>query len=113
MAAQVKDDTSKLEQAKQDDEKLLQSVPERTRLDLRRDENDEDGFLSDILSALCEDDIEFRMYHEKEYWNRAGNKEMEIFANLFSLECFRDEEKLKFLRKYFPEVVQAYDNMRP
>ncbi len=74
-------------------------------------EGDEEGFLSDILSAICEDDYRFPAYHEKQYWLNAGNKEKELFANLFSLEAFKDEEKLIFLKDNFPDIFKAYNEL--
>lgn len=71
--------------------------------------HDTEGFLSDILSALCEDDYRFDMFHEKSYWMKPGNKEKDIFANLFSLETFRDDKKMMFLKNNFPELLEAYN----
>ena len=46
-------------------------------------ENDNEGFLSDIFSALCKGETDFPYSHDEEYWK--GNKHrapMETFANL-------------------------------
>lgn len=75
-------------------------------------QNDEDGLLANILSALCEDDVRFQMYHNKEDWKQAGNKEREIFANLFALESFNDKIRLEFLKEKFPAVIQAYEKLK-
>lgn len=69
---------------------------------------DTEGFLSDIFSAVCEDDYRFRFYHDKIYWQQPGNKEKEIFANLFSLEAFENNELLQFLIENLPNVWEAY-----
>ena len=74
-------------------------------------QNDTDGFLSDIFSAICEDDYRFPFYHKKEYWQKPWKKEMEIFANLFSLEAVRDVSKLNFIEKHFPELLRVYQNL--
>ena len=71
-------------------------------------ENNKSDFLTDILSAICEDDYDFYPGHDKEYWSIIGNKEKEIFANLFSLECFHDDKSLSFLKKYFSQIVDVY-----
>lgn len=71
-------------------------------------ENDEEGVLSDIFSAICEDEYRLRFWHKKEYWQKEGNKEREIFANLFSLEAFGDTDKLNFLEEDFPEILEIY-----
>ena len=73
-------------------------------------ENDDEGFLSDIFSAVCEDSYRFDIYHDRSYWKKTGNKEKEIFANLFSMETFGDKEKLDFLEKDFPGIMEAYHN---
>lgn len=70
--------------------------------------SDSYGFLSDILSAICEDDYRFDAFHEKTYWLISGNKEKEIFANLFSLETQGDETSLRFFRENFPEIWSEY-----
>ena len=74
--------------------------------------NDNEGFLSDIFSALCKGEIEFPYSHNEEYWN--GNQyraPMETFANLFSLETIGDVEKLNYLKEKYPEILEAYFNL--
>lgn len=73
-------------------------------------ENDEDGFISDIFSAVDQSDI-FIAGHPPNYWEIPGNREAEIYANLFSLEAMNDQKKLGYLRKNFPEIMQEYDKM--
>ena len=72
------------------------------------EQNDREGFLSDIFSAVCEGEIEFPMNHSREYWSVQGNREKEIFANLFSLESLSEKEKLTFLQKDFPKLWKTY-----
>ena len=74
-------------------------------------ESDDQGFVSDILSAMTEGDFDFPMGHSAEYWKRQGAKEREVFANLFSLEAFEDEEKIGFIRQYFPDLYEAYKKL--
>jgi len=71
--------------------------------------SDTSGFMSDIFSAICEDDYRFDMYHEKRYWQVPGNREKEIFANLFSLESSGDKEDLMLLKDNFPQILDAYN----
>lgn len=71
-------------------------------------ERDTNGFLSDILSAICEQEHKFPIGHPKVYWQRSGTKEREIFTNLFSLETFGDEASLSFFRKNFSEIWEKY-----
>ena len=75
------------------------------------DEFDGEGCFSDVLSAVCQDEVRFPFYHEKEYWMKPGNQQKEIFANLFSLETFQDKEKLSFLERYFPGLVDIYQKL--
>jgi len=76
------------------------------------DKYDYDGFISDICSALCEGAYEFDFGHEKGYWAIEGNKEQEIFANLFSLEAFADKPKIEFIKKHFNGIWKAYKSFR-
>ena len=74
-------------------------------------ETDVDGYLSDVLSAICENKYRFTFNHNAAYWKLNGKKEKEIFANIFSLECLNDESKLSFLKKEYPQLMEAYKNM--
>lgn len=74
-------------------------------------DNDGDGFISDIFSAIDKSDI-YYAGHDSDYWNIAGIREAEIYANLFSLDVVNDSEKLKYLRENFPEILQEYDKMK-
>lgn len=73
--------------------------------------NFNNGFLSDIFSAICEDDYVFPANHSKSYWQEGHKKADEIFANLFSLEAFRDVNSLKFFKNNFSELFEAYNNL--
>lgn len=70
-------------------------------------DNDKEGFLSDICSAVSESKYEFPQEHSEEYWKREGIKESEIFANFYSLVAFKDTQKLDFLRENLPEVFDS------
>lgn len=72
--------------------------------------HDKDGFLSDILDAMCESKYDFPTGHDYEYWQHPGKKIREIFSNLFSLETFRDTQKWIFLMENFPALIRAYLN---
>ena len=73
-------------------------------------DNDEEGFLSDICSAVSESKYEFPQEHDKHYWQVQGNKEKEIFANYYSLKTFMDTEKIDFLKENLSEVYQSCDD---
>lgn len=73
--------------------------------------HDKRGFLSDICSAISENAYDFPAGHPAEYWQKAGVKEKEVFANLFSMETFAEKENLDFIRDNFPDVFKAYQSM--
>ena len=54
---------------------------------------------------------EFPFFHPSKYWETPGNCEREIFANIFSLEAIGDTEKLAFLDRNFPDLMEAYRNL--
>jgi len=74
-------------------------------------EQDDLGFVSDIFSAISEDEYDLPTGHSTEYWKRQGAKEREIFANLFSLEAFGDNKKIDFFREHFPDLYEAYNSL--
>ena len=73
-------------------------------------DNDKEGFLSDICSAVSEGRYRFPQEHSEEYWKRKGIKESEIFANFYSLVAFKDTQKLDFLREKLPEISNICDS---
>lgn len=75
------------------------------------EQQDEDGFLSDIFSAVCKDKTRFPFWHDESYWSEPGNRQKETFANLFALEAYRDTEKLELLETNLPELIEAYRKM--
>lgn len=73
-------------------------------------EEDREGFLSDIISALSSSKIELRYGHDMEYWQTKGNKEKEIFANLFAMEAFQDK-RMKDVEASLPKLMEAYHKL--
>lgn len=72
----------------------------------------EDEFLCDILSGILgRDDLALAVGHSAEYWAISGNKEKEIFANLFSLESLQRTKVLSVIQKEFPAIFEAYTSM--
>lgn len=74
------------------------------------EKNDEEGFLSDIMSAICEGNYEFPTGHPASYWN-SKTQAQETFANLFGLEAYHDSEKIALLRNRFPELMKAFESL--
>lgn len=64
--------------------------------------------LQDIMSAVTGGHIPLAAGHEPDYWNRQGKKQKEIFANIFTLECFNDAEALDFVKETLPDVYNSY-----
>ena len=74
--------------------------------------SDGDGFFSDIISALSNGDIKTMAYHSTKYWSKQGTKEKEIFANLFSMGVFDQKKHIDLINEIFPEVYEAYNEIR-
>lgn len=73
---------------------------------------DGDGFVSDIISALSNGEIRTSASHSVNYWMKRGTKEKEIFANLFSMGVFDQKKHIDLINELFPEVYEAYDEIR-
>ena len=71
-------------------------------------------YLSDILSALCENDssLKLRYNHSNEEYRKYGVKEREIFSNLFALEATKEKDCISFLDKHFPSIISEFEIMR-
>ena len=67
---------------------LIDNDPEKFQ---RFCQTDTEGFASDICSAVCEGNYWFAYGHSKQYWQKKGIKESEIFANYYSLLAFQDK----------------------
>lgn len=93
-----------------DSKQLIDSDPERFQKFCI--ENDEEGFLSDICSAVCEGDYELEYGHLPSSWKQEGVKEREIFANYYSLVAFKDNQKLDFLKDNLPEIFDCCDSIK-
>ena len=72
-----------------------------------------DAFLSDIVSALSKGKIDTLFSHSRKYWERPGNREREIFANITALDILIGidnipaELGLKPLLELFKEFVSG------
>lgn len=61
-------------------------------------------YISDIVSALTKNEVRGAYAHSNDYWRKMGNKESEIFANIFSVICCNDEETINLLKLDFPII---------
>lgn len=74
------------------------------------EENDREGFLSDILSGFCRGIRDFPFGHPAKYWaDNPDAQPHETFANLFGLYAFGNEKQIAFLSQNFPEVVREFE----
>ena len=67
--------------------------------------------LQDIMSAVSEGTIALPIGHDPDYWKKTGRKQKEIFANLFTLECFRNDDGLEFVKNELPDIYNIYISM--
>jgi hypothetical protein len=64
--------------------------------------------IHDIISAIYCGRIGTIWGHDKIYWSFAGNRQKEIFANLFCIHVRRDVESIKYMQKQFPEIEDQF-----
>lgn len=77
-----------------------------------------DRHVSDILSAVFVNDPEIIQrfnaegvayyYHNDEYWSEPYNREAEIYADMGAVRCFDERISKNFLKRYFPNIYNAY-----
>lgn len=64
--------------------------------------------LSDIFSAITNNEISGGYSHSKKYWTRSGAAEKEIFANLYELHVHHEDKAINYLREWYPDIVDAF-----
>lgn len=67
------------------------------------------NLVSDIIDAQTNGQFRYRFRawgHYRSYWKKRGNKEMEIFANLFAIQ--NKPEALAFVETNFPNLQAAF-----
>ena len=74
-------------------------------------DNDTDGFLSDIMSGICKEKHLFPARHGKSYWEDKDKQAREIFTDLFALHTYEDESKLDFLKNHFPDLLRCFNGL--
>ncbi len=80
-----------------------------------------DMAISDNMSALFKNDPKLMESYSKEgiayyghdndYWNISGNCEAEIFANNFSMLAQGNNESCEFMKKYFPNTWEKFNEI--
>ena len=86
--------------------------------------NQLDAFLSEYAAEIkdpCFSDIVSALFvkrhplipagHSEKYWSVPGNKEREVFAELFTLQSLRNHRALQIIENEFPEMYRTYLEM--
>lgn len=66
-----------------------------------------DFAISDIVSALSENEIDVPIGHENEYWSDPENVALEIFANISSIDILGNDSKKEF-ESFLKEIYESY-----
>ena len=90
---------------KYQDELDYQSIAEKIT---NSDDLFQNAPLQDIMSAVTKGQIPLLVGHKPEYWEKTGKRQKEIFANLFTLECFDDTVALEFIKETLPDIYDSY-----
>ena len=73
-------------------------------------ENSSNGFLTDIMSAICAGKRFIPGGHNSTYWNME-TRVRECFANLFSLDALGYEKSISYLKQFFPTLWQGFQEL--
>lgn len=68
-------------------------------------------FISDIISSVTHNQIMGSAYHDLEYIQQFGNKEMEVFADTFTILYNCDDNSVEFLKNELSELYQVFIKM--
>lgn len=64
--------------------------------------------ISDIIASVTHNDITGIASHSLEYIEQLGNKELEVFADTFTILFNGDDDSVKFLKEELPELYKAF-----
>ena len=64
--------------------------------------------ISDIIASVTHNEIRGAAYHDLDYIQQLGNKEMEVFADTFAVFYNGGDESVEFIQKELPELHQAF-----
>jgi hypothetical protein len=66
--------------------------------------------VSDIFCSMSKGEISGAWGHSKAYYRKSsGNERLEVFADLFQLKASGDSEAIEFVRRFFPDTVEAFE----
>lgn len=65
--------------------------------------------ISDIISALTENDVNLEYFHSKKYWRLKKKKEREIFADLGMMYYTNNTDVLFMLQYEFPKLTGEFE----
>lgn len=66
---------------------------------------------SDIIGGMTNNEIVGKYGHKKEYWEKNGKLEREIFAQLFTIAGNDDINQLELFSKYLPNVTKEFESI--
>lgn len=69
------------------------------------------GRLEDLFEGLSKCKILTRYGHGKDYWKYPGNINAEIFAQVLTLKTYKEDDLIKILEKYAPNILTAFDKI--
>jgi SPP1 gp7 family putative phage head morphogenesis protein len=67
--------------------------------------------LSDIFDGITKKRLNGGYGHEAAYWKNPDKPPKEVFANLFELHVHHEKEAIDTVRKYFPDIVKAFEEI--
>ena len=67
--------------------------------------------ISDIIASITHNEITGISYHDIEYIQQLGNKELEVFADTFTVLYRGDDESVVFIQEELPELCDAFMKM--
>ena len=67
--------------------------------------------ISDIIASITHNEITGISYHDIEYIQQLGNKELEVFADTFTVLYRGDDESVVFIQEELPELYDAFMKM--
>ncbi len=67
-------------------------------------------FINDPEVMRCYDEECIDYYHhDNSYWSENGNREAEIYANLFSITAQNNKTSCRFMQKFFPHTWEQFN----
>ena len=67
-------------------------------------------FINDpeVMRRYNEEGVDY-YHHDNHYWAEYGNREAEIYANLFSITAQNNKESCRFMQQFFPHTWKQFN----